>query len=176
MAHVDPGNDTPRSASLALTTRTGFATVMAVVGVIAVSCQGNNCYTPAEPVAVSGNLAPFYVVTSVNETPVPVRYADSATTHLIVVSDSLHLTFTDSTYQEAGSVLRVDTVSGTQETRRYQPSGSTRFSHTGTASFTFPRFLGGSATAVVNPAPGFGILTLTTPAGQRWLFRPLAAP
>src|SRR6476659_7036016 len=78
--------------SFRLTARTGVASVLLVLGVVGVSCQGSNCATaPGNPSGLSTDLASTYLLISVNGASLPATYADSATFHLRVWSDTLKL-------------------------------------------------------------------------------------
>lgn len=116
---------------------------------------------------MSTTLAPVYFLRSIDSQFLPARYADSASFQLRALSDTIRLSFVDSTYREAGLTGRRDPATGVEVTRNYALATTPKFS-----GLKFPQFLGGSATATVTPGFGNAMLTLVTPGGQVWVFNP----
>lgn len=160
---------------LALSGRTGIAALFAIVGAFAASCQGNNCSTNTQPQPLTTALATKYRLISVDrQGGLPAAYGDSAGFRLRVWTDSLLLSLNDTTYREGSRVGRLDPSSG-DELLHDNPIGPSRkFSRSGQTTVAIPAFLGGAATGTITPSYGFGMLTLTTPAGQTWVFNPIS--
>ena len=155
-----------------LTARTGVAAVLCALGVVGVSCQGSNCATaPGNPPPLSNELASLYFLTSINQAGLPTIYADSATFHLRVWSDSLKLVLATSNYSESGRVSRIDPVSGEELIHNFALAGTHVFSTDASGRITIPAFLGG--TGIATPQAGYGHALLQVSAGGKtWLFNP----
>lgn len=160
------------AAPFRLTIRTALGGLIAVLGAFAVSCQGSNCSTVTQPAPLTLDLAAVYHLSTVNGLTLPTRYADSAGFQLRVLSDTLRLSLTDSSYGEAGRVSRLNPSSHEEVVYDYVLRGSHRFSRMTASQYSFPAFLGGSATATAQASYGHALLTLTTPDGQKWAFTP----
>jgi hypothetical protein len=158
------------AGSFRLTIRTALAGLVTVLGAFAVSCQGSNCGTISSPAPLSISLGSLYLLGSVDGRFLPTKYADSAAFQLRVSSDTLRLSLTDSVYHEAGLVSRLDPSTGTEVTSTYVLAGTPRITRVVPDVYSFPKFLGGSATATATPGVGHALLTLVTPGGQTWVF------
>jgi hypothetical protein len=137
----------PHSAppSFRLTARTTVASVLLLLGVVGVSCQGSSCVTgPGNAPGLSNDLASTYFLSSVNGAFLPATYADSATFHLRVWSDTLTLVLATSNYSESGRTSRVDAVTGVEVLQTYALAGTHVFSTDAGGQLTIPAFLGGS--------------------------------
>lgn len=147
--------------------------VLCALGVVGVSCQGSNCATtaPGNPSGLSNDLASTYFLTSVNGVFLPATYADSATFHLRVWSDTLKLVLATSNYSERGSASRVDPVTGVEVLQTYALAGTHVYSTDAGGQLTIPAFLGGSGIATRQASVGHAILQVSA-GGKTWLFNP----
>ena len=164
------------SQALRLTPRTAIGALLCMLGVVAVSCQGSNCSTSpggSTPVALSNDLDTLYFLTNVSNQFLPTTYADSAGFHLRVISDSLRVKLTDSTYFDAGRTSRLDPVSGDELIHNYRLASAQKLTVDAAGKVTLPAFLGGAGIATRTPNYQHAILSVAVAAtGKTWVFYP----